>query len=182
VLSSATEIRPATEADLAAMLEIYAGHVLGGVATFEVEPPDPAEWARRFRSVLDAGLPFLAAESGGRVAGYAYCRPWNTRPAYRQTVEDTIYLADWATGQGIGGALLGELLAACEKADIREVLGIVVDSGNPASLLLHRKHGFEETGRLRRVGFKHGRWLDTVILQRSLSFKDENSRDLPGSA
>lgn len=150
------------------MLEIYAGHVLGGVATFEVEPPEPAEWERRFRAIVDAGLPFLVVESEGRVAGYAYCRPWNTRPAYRQTVEDTIYLADWATGQGFGGALLDAVLTACEKADIREVLAVVVDSGNPASLILHRKHGFEETGRLRRVGFKHGRRLDTVILQRGL--------------
>ncbi|PXY35230.1 acetyltransferase [Prauserella coralliicola] len=161
-------VRDAVTTDLAAIAEIYAHYVTGSVATFELEAPDAEEWQRRFTSVTTAGLPFLVAEHEGAVAGYAYCTPWKTRPAYRQTVEDSIYLAPWAHGRGIGGALLDELLARCAAADIREVIAVVADSGEEASLALHGKRGFTEAGRLRRVGHKHGKWLDTVLLQRSL--------------
>jgi L-amino acid N-acyltransferase YncA len=168
-MTDAPRIRAATGDDLAGMLEIYAEHVTGGVATFELVAPEPGEWERRFRAVTDAGLPFLVAESEGRVAGYAYCSPWKSRPAYRQTVEDSIYLAPWATGRGLGGKLLDALLATCTAIGVREVLAVVADTDDPASLVLHRKRGFEDAGRLRRVGYKHGRWLDTMLLQRSLT-------------
>lgn len=161
--------RDATPADLPAVAEIYAHYVTGSVATFELQPPDGEEWRRRFGSVTTAGLPFLVAERAGRVAGYAYCAPWKARPAYRQTVEDSIYVAPWAQGRGIGGALLDELLARCAEAGVREVIAVIAESGDPASLQLHRRRGFTDAGRLARVGYKHGRWLDTVLLQRSLA-------------
>jgi phosphinothricin acetyltransferase len=161
-------VRAAQVSDLDPTLEIYAHYVATSGATFELTAPDAAEWARRFQAITDAGLPFVVAELAGRIAGYAYCSPWKTRPAYRQTVEDSIYLAPWAAGQGLGGALLDELLRACAAAEIREVLAVIADTGDPASLILHRKRGFTEAGRLKSVGFKQGRWLDTVLLQRSL--------------
>lgn len=130
---------------------IYAQHVQAGVATFELTAPDEVEWLRRLRSATDGGLPFLTATLGGRVAGYAYCAPWKTRPAYRHTVEDSIYVAPDAVGCGIGGRLLDELLTECTRAGVREVIAVIVDAG-----------------RLTAVGFKHGRWLDTMLLQRSL--------------
>jgi L-amino acid N-acyltransferase YncA len=121
--------------------------------------------------VVDAGLPFLVATLDDDVAGYAYCGPWKTRPAYRQTVEDSIYLAPDALGRGLGGRLLDALLTACAEADIREVIAVVADGGaeSQASLALHRGRGFAEVGRLRSVGYKHDRWLDTVLLQCSLT-------------
>jgi L-amino acid N-acyltransferase YncA len=163
-------IRPASAHDLAAIGEIYAHHVLTGVATFETVPPDRHEWERRFSGVVDAGLPFLCAETDGAVAGYAYCAPWKSRPAYRQTVEDSVYLAADAVGKGIGGRLLDRLLADCASAGIREVIAVIVDDqAGATSLALHRNRGFVDAGRLQSVGFKHGRWLDTVLLQRSIS-------------
>lgn len=147
---------------------IYAQHVQAGVATFELTAPDEVEWLRRLRSATDGGLPFLTATLGGRVAGYAYCAPWKTRPAYRHTVEDSIYVARDAVGCGIGGRLLDELLTECTRAGVREVIAVIVDADGAASLALHRNRGFIDAGRLTAVGFKHGRWLDTMLLQRSL--------------
>ncbi|MGA5465390.1 GNAT family N-acetyltransferase [Mycobacterium sp. NPDC050041] len=161
-------VRPAVESDLAAVAEIYAEHVLDGVATFELEPPDIAEWRRRLRTVRSAGLPFLVAAVADEVAGYAYCAPWKPRPAYRQTVEDSVYLAPDAAGRGIGGRVLDHLLADCAAADIRQVIAVIVDADAAASVALHRSRGFVEAGRLTAVGFKHGRWLDTLLLQRDL--------------
>ncbi|PXY32689.1 acetyltransferase [Prauserella muralis] len=161
-------VREAVVADLSAITGIYAHYVTASVATFELEPPDEAEWRRRFAGITGAGLPFLVSEQEGRVAGYAYCSPWKPRPAYRQTVEDSIYLAPSALGRGLGGRLLDGLLGRCSALGIREVIAVVADSGDPASAALHRRRGFTDAGRLRRVGFKHGRWLDTVLLQRSL--------------
>ncbi|MDR3660066.1 MAG: GNAT family N-acetyltransferase [Mycobacterium sp.] len=160
--------RIATEADLPAIAEIYAHYVLGSVASFELEPPVADEWQRRFAGIVDAGLPFLVVERNGRIAGYAYCRPWNTRPAYQGTVEDSIYLAPWATGQGAGSELLTALLAACRAAGVLQVIAVIADSGDPASIALHQKLGFADAGRLREVGHKHGRDIDTVLLQCSL--------------
>ena len=151
------------------MAQIYAHYVTTSVATFEVDPPDAEEWHRRFTAVDAAGLPFLVAERDGAVAGYAYCAPWKTRPAYRATVEDSVYVAAWAVGRGCGAELLEALLEGCRTAGIREVIAVVADSGNPASLALHRRFGFAEAGRLARVGFKHDRFVDTVLLQRSLA-------------
>jgi L-amino acid N-acyltransferase YncA len=162
-------IRPASPEDLDGIGEIYAHHVRTGVATFELVAPDRSEWLRRFEAVRADGLPFLTAVLDGAVAGYAYCAPWKSRPAYRQTVEDSVYLAPHAVGRGIGGQLLDSLLAECKRTGIREVIAVIADAEAAASLALHRKRGFIDAGRLTAVGFKHGRWLDTLLLQRSLT-------------
>jgi phosphinothricin acetyltransferase len=167
--ASEPTVRAATSEDLDPIGEIYAHHVLTGVATFETTPPDREEWGRRFRAVTDAGLPFLTAKLDGAVVGYAYCVQWKARPAYRHTVEDSVYLAPDAVGRGVGGRLLDVLLAGCSAAGVRQVIAVIVDADAGASLALHRNRGFLEVGRLTAVGFKHGRWLDTVLLQRSLS-------------
>ena len=162
-------VRATTPGDLEAIGAIYAHHVQTGVATFELTAPDAAEWQRRLNAVTAQGLPFLTATLDGRIAGYAYCGPWKTRPAYRHTVEDSIYVAPDATGRGVGGLLLDALLADCARAGVREVIAVIVDADGAASLALHRNRGFTDAGRLTAVGFKHGRWLDTLLLQRSLS-------------
>ena len=162
-------IRRTIPDDLDAIGTIYAHHVETGVATFELTAPDAAEWQRRMHAITGVGLPFLTATLDGRVAGYAYCAPWKTRPAYRRTVEDSIYVAPDAVGCGVGGLLLDALLLDCSRAGVREVIAVVVDADGAASLALHRNRGFVDAGRLTAVGFKHGRWLDTVLLQRSLS-------------
>lgn len=163
-----TRVRDAIAGDLTVIAEIYAHYVENSVATFELVAPDIEEWRTRFVSIADAGLPFLVAEIDGRAAGYAYCSPWKARPAYRWTVEDSIYLAPWALGRGVGGVLLDELLAACAGRGLREVVAVIADTGNPASAALHRRRGFVDAGRLSRVGYKHDRWLDTVLMQHSL--------------
>ncbi|HEX4248506.1 MAG TPA: GNAT family N-acetyltransferase [Pseudonocardia sp.] len=162
-------VRPAERADLGAVERIYAHYVSTTTVSFELTPPDAAAWHERFDRVTEAGLPFLVAElpSDG-VAGYAYCSPWKPRPAYRHTVEDSIYVAPWAGRRGVGGQLLGALLDECTAAGVRQVIAVIVDTGDPASIGLHDRHGFVAAGRLTGVGFKHDRWLDTVLLQRSL--------------
>ncbi|MGX9791925.1 N-acetyltransferase family protein [Mycobacterium sp. MMS18-G62] len=162
-------IRPTETDDLDAIADIYAHHVRTGVATFELDAPDVPELRRRFDAVKAVELPFLTAELGGEVAGYAYCTPWKTRPAYRHTVEDSVYLAPHAVGRGLGGRLLDKLVDDCARAGIREIIAVIVAADGDASLALHRGRGFVDAGRLRAVGFKHGRWLDTVLLQRSLA-------------
>ena len=162
-------IRPAAAEDLGAIAEIYAHHVRTGVATFETTPPDRQEWTRRFRTITDGGLPFVTADVDGAVAGYAYCMQWKSRAAYRHTVEDSVYLAPHAVGRGIGGRLLDALLTGCSAAGVRQVIAVIVDADSDTSLALHRNRGFVDAGRLTSVGFKHGRWLDTVLLQRSLN-------------
>jgi phosphinothricin acetyltransferase len=161
--------RPAAPSDLTAIAEIYAHYVTGSVATFELDPPDAEEWLRRFASVTGAGLPFLVTERDGAVAGYAYCGPWRTRPAYRATVEDSVYVAPWALGRGCGAELLAALLEACGHIGVREVIAVIADSGDAASIALHRRFGFVDAGRLTRVGHKHDRFVDTVLLQCSLA-------------
>lgn len=160
--------RAATTADLPAIADIYAHYVINSVASFELEPPAADEWQARFAKVTAAGLPFLVVEREGKVAGYAYCLPWKSRPAYQGTVEDSIYLAPWATGQGAGRELLGALLDGARAASVRQVIAVIADSGDPSSIALHKKLGFDEAGRLRQVGHKHGRDIDTVLLQCSL--------------
>ncbi|KAA8886238.1 N-acetyltransferase family protein [Nocardia colli] len=167
-IEKSAKVRPAAAADLSAVAEIYAHYVENSVSTFELRSPDVREWTNRFASIVDAGLPFLIAEIDGCPAGYAYCAPWKSRPAYRATAEDSIYLAPWATGRGLGGVLLDELLAAGTDRGLREIIAVIADTGSPASITLHSGHGFTEVGRLRRVGFKHNRWIDTVLMQRSL--------------
>jgi phosphinothricin acetyltransferase len=161
--------RAATPDDLDAIAEIYAHYVATSVATFELDPPDADEWHRRFDAIIDAGLPFLVTERDGVIAGYAYCAPWKMRPAYRATVEDSVYVAPSAVGQGCGTELVRDLLEACGAAGVREVIAVIADSGDPASVELHRRFGFVDAGRLTRVGYKHDRFVDTVLLQRSLA-------------
>lgn len=166
---TSTVVRPTAPDDLDAISVIYAHHVETGVATFELIPPHREEWERRLATARERELPFLTAILGDDIVGYAYCSPWKLRPAYRHTVENSIYLAPRTAGRGIGTQLLQGLLDGCTAAGIREVIAVVVDTDEAAaSLALHRKHGFAEAGRLRAVGYKHGRWLDTVLLQCSL--------------
>jgi len=161
--------RPATPDDLDAVAAIDAHYVTTTVATFELNPPDRAEWRRRFDAITTVGLPFLVTERGGAIAGYAYCARWKSRPAYRATVEDSVYVAPRAVGQGCGTELLRDLLGACRDAGIREVIAVIADTGDPASVELHRRFGFVDAGRLNRVGYKHERWVDTLLLQWSAS-------------
>jgi L-amino acid N-acyltransferase YncA len=161
-------IRPARPSDLPAVAAIYAHYVTNTAATFELDPPDQQAWSQRFRLIAEDGLPFLVAELDGEVGGYAYCTPWKPRPAYRGTVEDSVYVAPWASRRGLGTALLGALLSACSAAQVREVIAVIADTGDPGSAELHRRYSFVEAGRLTGVGFKHGRRLDTLLFQRSL--------------
>ncbi len=157
-------VGPATSADLEAVAAIFAHYVSTSVVTFEEVPPTAAEWERK----LGLGLPFLVARSGAEVIGYAYASPWRPKPAYRHTVEDTVYLAPGRGGRGVGKALLGALLDECSAIGVRQMLAVIVDTGGDASEALHRRLGFTEVGRLTGVGYKHGRWLDTVLMQRAL--------------
>jgi L-amino acid N-acyltransferase YncA len=162
------EIREARPADLDAVHAIYAHYVTTSAATFELTPPDRREWDRRFAAISEQGLPFVVAGHTGGIDGYAYCAPWRPRPAYRGTAEVSVYVAPSAAGRGVGGALLDALLARAAEAGLRELIAVVADTGDPASMALHRGRGFTESGRLAGVGCKHGRWLDTVLLQRRL--------------
>ncbi len=161
-------IRPATTADLPAITEIYAEAVAVGTASFEVVPPDEAAMTARFTRLVAEGYPYVAAERAGTVLGYGYAGPYRDRPAYRHTVEDSIYLAVEARSQGIGGALLRRLIDEAVVLGFRQMVAVIGDSANEASVRLHKAAGFELIGTLKDVGFKHGRWLDTVIMQRPL--------------
>jgi L-amino acid N-acyltransferase YncA len=161
-------VRPAQPADLAAIAAIFAHYVTTSVVTFEETPPGVTQWRRRLDDLTGQGLPFLAADVEGTVAGYALAGPWRPKPAYRHTVEDSVYLAPEHTGRGLGGLLLRALLAECASAGVHQVLAVIADDGEPASLALHRSCGFTDAGRLREVGYKHGRWVDTLLLQRIL--------------
>jgi L-amino acid N-acyltransferase YncA len=168
-LTSPLAVRPAVPADLPAVGAVYSPYVAGSVVTFETEPPDVAAWGARFDGLVARGLPFLVLESDGAVRGYAYAGPWKDRAAYRHTAENAIYLAPELRGRGAGTVLLRALLAACVRAGVHQVIAVIVDTGDRASMRLHARCGFREAGRLERVGFKHGRWLDTVLMQRSLA-------------
>ena len=150
------------------MTAAYAHDVLHGTGTFEIVPPSVAEMAQRVATVTSAGLPFLVAVLGGEVAGFAYAGPYRPRPAYRFTVEDSIYLRPEAAGQGIGTRLLTRLVAECEARGMRQMIAVIGDSDNLGSIRIHHKCGFEPVGTFRTVGWKHGRWLDTVLMQRGL--------------
>ncbi len=161
-------VRPAEPADFAAIHAIYRHHVLNGLGSFEEEPPDQAELLRRFGDVCARGLPYLAALRGGRLVGYAYAAPFRARTAYRFTVEDSIYIAPDATGQGIGRALLAALIARCTALDLRQMIAVIGDSGNAGSIALHGALGFTRSFVLEGAGFKFGRWVDIVLMQRPL--------------
>jgi phosphinothricin acetyltransferase len=162
------EIRPATEADLPCVTEIYEHAVLHGTATFELIAPDLAEMTRRFRTLIDAGFPYLVAAIDGEVIGYAYAGPYRPRPAYRFTVENSIYLKPATHRRGIGLTLLKRLLLECEARGHRQMIAVIGDSANAASIELHRGAGFRMVGAFENIGFKFGRWLDTVLMQRPL--------------
>jgi len=164
----AVRVRPAAEADMAAVRDIYTHYVLNSLATFEETPPTLDEMVQRWRQRIDAGLPYLVAEGSDGVLGYAYAGAYHARAAYRHAIEDSVYVADGLGGRGIGSTLLRELIAECERGPWRQMVAIVGDSGNVSSIALHRRFGFELIGTLRAVGFKFGRWVDTPILQRPL--------------
>lgn len=161
-------IRASTSADIAAALAVYAHHVRTGTASFELEPPSLAEMARRRLALTDKGLPWLVAERDGQVLGYAYAGPYRTRPAYDWTLEDSIYIAPDSHGQGIGKALLTRLIADCTALGYRQMVAVIGDSANTGSISLHRSCGFHPAGVLQAVGWKFGRWIDSVLMQRPL--------------
>ena len=163
---------------MAAVREVYAHYVLHSLATFEETPPTLDDMLARRRASVDLGLPYLVAEAGGVVAGFAYASLYRSRPAYRYAIEDSVYVADGQTGRGIGSALLGELIVRCERGPWRQILAVVGDSANSGSIALHLRFGFELAGTLRSVGFKHERWIDTPILQRALGPPEAVTRRL----
>jgi L-amino acid N-acyltransferase YncA len=165
---SESEIRPATAADLAAITAIYDEAVQTGTATFELIPPDLAEMTRRFETLVAIGFPYLVALQGGRVAGYAYAGPYRPRPAYRFTVENSVYLDPLMQRRGIGAQLLQRLIADCEARGYRQMIAVIGDSANAGSIAVHRNAGFQMIGTHPAVGSKFGRWLDTVMMQRAL--------------
>ncbi|KAA5805034.1 N-acetyltransferase family protein [Alkalicaulis satelles] len=166
-------IREACEADMAAVREIYAHYVEHSLATFEEVAPSIDEMNTRLLAVHEAGLPYLVGLIDGEVLGYAYATPYRSRPAYRHTIENSVYVAVDRQGHGYGSALLEALIAQCEAGPWRQMLAVIGDSGNTASIALHGRYGFEPAGTLRSVGFKLGRWVDTVLMQRSLGPGDQ---------
>ena len=161
-------IRAATPADLPAVTAIYDHAVRHGTASFELEPPDATEMARRRQALVDAGYPYLVAEIDGAIAGYAYAGPYRSRPAYRWSVEDSIYVAPHMHRRGVGAALLCHLIVDAEKSGFRQMIAVIGDSAQTPSIALHRAAGFRPIGTIEKVGFKFGRWLDSVLMQRPL--------------
>lgn len=161
-------IRPAHDEDLNAITAIYADAVLHGTASFEIEPPDCAEMASRRTALIEKGFPYLVAERANRIVGYAYAGPYRPRPAYAFTVEDSIYVASDAHRSGAGRALLSSLIHLCEEKGFRQMVAVIGDSRSTPSIGLHQSLGFIPIGTVRHVGFKKGRWLDQVIMQKSL--------------
>ncbi len=172
-------IRPAAAADFPDITRIYGHHVLNGLASFEIDPPSLDEMQSRWIALVDGGFPYLVADEGGTIAGYAYATPYRHRRAYRNSVENSVYADLEMTGRGVGRALLSELITTCEALGLRQMIAIIGDSGNAASIGLHAALGFEQTGILRGVGFKAGRWVDTVIMQRVLG---DGESTLPADA
>ena len=168
-------IRPSRDDDIDAITRIYAHHVLHGTGTFEVDPPSVQDMRARRAEVLARGLPWLVAESDNQVSGFAYCNWFKPRPAYRFSAEDSIYLAPHANGQGLGRALLAELTTQAERAGVRKLIAVIGDSGNTGSIGVHRAVGFQHVGVLASCGWKFDRWLDVVLMERSLGLGDTTS-------
>ena len=169
------QVRPALPADLDAVQSIYAHHVIKGLASFEEVPPSREEIAQRYQDVTGKGLPWLVAQYGDRVVGYGYCTLYRTRSAYRYSLEDSVYVHPEMHGRGVGGAILAELIRRCEALGYRQLIAVIGDSAHAASIHLHAAAGFLRVGTLRSVGFKFGRWVDSVVMQRPLGRGDANS-------
>jgi phosphinothricin acetyltransferase len=161
-------IRTALAGDIAAITRIYAHAVLHGTASFELEPPDESEMARRQRALLARRFPYIVAELNGAVAGYAYAGPYRDRRAYDWCIEDSIYIAPELHRRGIGRLLLTRLIADSEALGFRQMIGVIGDTANAASVAVHAACGFRLIGSFQSIGYKHGRWLDTVLMQRAL--------------
>jgi L-amino acid N-acyltransferase YncA len=161
-------IRPATPADIPAITRIYAQSVRHGTTSFELEPPSEEEMTHRMRALLDGDFPYVVAEIGGAIAGYAYAGPYRPRPAYRYSVEDSIYIDPAAQRRGVGRALLVRLIEESERRGFRQMIAVIGDSAQVPSIELHRALGFRMIGTIENVGFKFGRWLDSVLMQRAL--------------
>jgi L-amino acid N-acyltransferase YncA len=166
---SSVSIRPATPDDIAAITRIYGHAVTHGTASFEIEPPSEAEMARRQRALADGGYPYLVAELDGALAGYAYAGPYRDRPAYHWSVEDSVYVDPQMQRRGVGRILLAALIEAAERSGFRQMIAVIGDSAQQTpSIALHRALGFRLVGTLAHVGYKNGRWLDSVLMQRAL--------------
>lgn len=161
-------LRNAVAADIAAITRLYAREVSEGIATYEATPPDELEMACRWKALVDRGFPYLVAELDGTFAGYAYASGYRAREGYRWTVEDTLYVQSEFQGRGIGRALLARLIEACETLGFRQMVAVIGDRSNLASIALHERLGFRTVGVFEGLGRKHGRWLDTVQMQRKL--------------
>jgi L-amino acid N-acyltransferase YncA len=172
-------VRGVGPADIPAITRIYTDAVLHGTATFEIDPPDEAEMARRQQALLRGSYPYLVAERSGVLVGYAYAGPYRDRRAYDWCVEDSIYIAPQFHRQGIGQLLLARVVSAAEEAGFRQMVGVIGDSTHTASVAVHASAGFSHIGTLRAVGFKHGRWLDTVLMQRRLGRGDTTPPSTP---
>jgi phosphinothricin acetyltransferase len=170
-------LRAATEADMASVQRIYGEHVTRGLASFEETPPTIADMLARFHNLKSQSFPYIVAERKAKVVGYAYAGPYRTRSAYRFTIENSVYVERQAAGEGIGRALLSALIQECEKGPWQQMIAIIGNSGNGASIALHKSLGFRLVGTLRDVGFKHDQWVDTVLMQRVL----KPARDEPSS-
>ena len=165
-------IRPSTDADMAAVTGIYGHHVLHGTGTFEIDPPSLTDMQARRAEVLGRGLPHLVLEAAGEVAGFAYCNWFKPRPAYRFSAEDSLYLAPAHAGRGLGRQLLAELILQAERVGVRNLIAVIGDSSNHASIRVHAACGFGHTGLLKSCGWKFERWLDVVLMQRALGAGD----------
>lgn len=167
-MSRGLSIRPSDDRDIVAIAAIYRHHVLHGIASFEEEPPEPDDIARRRDEILACGLPYFVAEQAGRVLGYCYASPYRARAAYRFSVEDSIYIDQAELGRGIGRSLLSELIEECTARGYRQMVAVIGGSEQWPSIRLHRALGFAEIGVLRAIGYKFGSWVDTVLMQRAL--------------
>lgn len=165
---ASVSLRPASPADIPAITRIYRHAVLNGTASFELEPPDEAEMTRRMRTLIDGNYPYLVAQENGTILGYAYAGPYRARPAYRWSVENSIYVDAAAHRRGVGRVLLERLIAEAEMRGFRQMIAVIGDSSQTPSIELHRALGFHLVGTVEHVGFKFGRWLDTVLMQRAL--------------
>ena len=179
-MGQAVIVRPATAADAPALAAIYGHNAVHGTGTFEEAAPAPEEMVARLKAVQDRGLPWVVVEAEGRVVAFGYAGPFRTRPAYRYTAEDSVYVAPEAQGRGYGRAALEAVIAACEAIGLRQLVAVIGDSENAGSLRLHQALGFEPCGTLPSVGFKHGRWLDVVMMQKALNGGDARDPDGPG--